>query len=305
VTERIPRVFHFVYGLRPQTEPLHLIHYLCIESCLRINRPERIYFYHHYQPYGRYWDLVKDKVVSVKVELPAAILNYRYADRGIEKYRYAHLSDVVRLEQILTFGGVYADIDTIFVNAIPDALFDRPFVLGEEADVYSERTRSLRPSVCNAFMMSSRDSEFGRIWLREMLGAFDGSWSEHSCFLAKALSLRYPQLVHVEPARTFYKHMWTREGLHTLLAGCDPDFDGVVSMHLWSHLWWDKGRRDFSNLHAGMFTERHIRSVDTTYNLAARPFLPPAETTGRVRAALARLSSWSPAWRRRDRGRDA
>ena len=28
----------------------------------------------------------------------------------------------------------------------------------------------------------------------------------------------------------------TVEGLHTLLEGCDPDYDGAVSMHLWSHL---------------------------------------------------------------------
>ena len=26
----IPRTFHFVYGLRRQTEPFHLLHYLCL-----------------------------------------------------------------------------------------------------------------------------------------------------------------------------------------------------------------------------------------------------------------------------------
>ena len=59
-----------------------------------------------------------------------------------------------------------------------------------------------------------------------------------------------------------------------LMEGLDTDFDGVISMHLWSHLWWDKRRRDFSRVHAGMLTEDYLRTVDTTYSIAARRFLP-------------------------------
>ena len=68
--------------------------------------------------------------------------------------------------------------------------------------------------------------------------------------------------------------MWTREGIHTLLEGCDRNYQGVLSMHLWSHLWWSKERQDFSDFHQGRLTERYIREIDTTYNLVARRFLP-------------------------------
>ncbi|HXD22716.1 MAG TPA: hypothetical protein VN613_05100, partial [Gemmatimonadaceae bacterium] len=135
-----------------------------------------------------------------------------------------------------------------------------------------------QPSICNAFIMSEKDAAFGRRWLEEMPSAFNGSWSEHSTRLTHELAERYPAMVHVEPMRTFYKHPWTREGLRTLLQGCDRDFDGVVSMHLWSHLWWSRWRRDFSDFHAGLLTEHHVRSVDTTYNIVARRFLPPPGT---------------------------
>ena len=82
----------------------------------------------------------------------------------------------------------------------------------------------------------------------------------------------------MDPCRaqqTFYKHGWTREDIYTLLEGLDGDFSGVVSFHLWSHLWWSRRRRDFSSFHAGRLTERRVRRLDTTYNVVARRFLPP------------------------------
>ena len=36
----IPRVAHFIWGLREQDEPFHLIHYLCLESCRRVLQPD-------------------------------------------------------------------------------------------------------------------------------------------------------------------------------------------------------------------------------------------------------------------------
>jgi hypothetical protein len=251
-----------------------------------------VYFYFHHEPYGEHWNRIRNQITPVRIDPPREIAMYRYQVRGMDAYRYAHLSDFVRLEQLLAAGGVYADIDTIFDNPIPSELFDREFVLGEEVDVYCARSRQMKPSLCNAFIMSAPAAPFGRIWLNEMGQRFDGSWSAHSCLLARELSVRYPDLIHVEPARTFYKHMWTREGLRTLLEDCDRDFEGVVSMHLWSHLWWNKRRTDFSPVHAGVLTSRHIRDVDTTYSIAARPFLPdesrraPAGGVSRVFASL-------------------
>ena len=85
-------------------------------------------------------------------------------------------------------------------------------------------------------------------------------------------------MAHVEPPRTFYKHMWTREGLRSLFEELDPDFSGVASMHLWSHLWWRRRRRDFSSFYGARLTERYVREANTTYAVAARPFLPDGVT---------------------------
>ena len=272
----IPNIFHFVYGLKKQKEPFHLIHYICIESCLQVNEPEEIFLYYHYEPYGKYWDLIKDKITTVHVELSPTISKFRYhhENKGCKKYNYAHHSDFIRLEKLLEHGGVYADIDTIFVNKISPKLFSKPFVLGREDDIICQRTGQRKRSLCNALIMSPRDADFGRKWLTMMEQTFDGSWSNHSTLLPQSLSEKYPQLIHVENNNTFYKYMWTSEDLYTLFEGCNTNTTDIASIHLWSHLWWSRWRRDFSRFHGKKLSESFINNVDTTYNLLARKYLP-------------------------------
>ena len=271
---QIPNIFHFVFGLREQFTPFHLVFYLCLESCLQVNNPEALYFYYHYEPFGGYWDLIKEKLTLVKVDLIDFVINFNYQSNYIKKLNYAHQADFIRLEKLLDRGGIYADMDTLFVNKIPDYLYQKSFVLGDEGEIFDEILQENVPSLCNAFIMAEPGATFGEKWLEEQNIVFDGSWSKHSTLLPYNLSRKYPQNIHIEPARSFYKHLWTKEGIHSLLQGMDNDYQGVISMHLWSHLWWKRWRRDFSDFHAGLLTEEYVRNVDTTYNIIARKYLP-------------------------------
>jgi hypothetical protein len=230
-------------------------------------------------PYGTYWELIKRYLTLEKVDLVPLISKFPYGfrNRSCKKYIYAHHSDFIRLEKLIKRGGIYADIDTIFVKKFPDHLHSKPFVLGREDDIFVEKSRIKIASLCNALIMSQKDSEFAKIWLDAMEKEFDGTWSKHSTLLPYKLSKKYPDLIHIEPSRTFYRHMWTIEGIRSLFEECDRDLEGVISMHLWSHLWWSKKRRDFSSFHGDLITEDFIRDIDTTYNLIARPFLPQRE----------------------------
>jgi hypothetical protein len=271
----IPNHFIFIYGLKKQKEPFHLVHYLALESCRRINRPDAIFFFHHYEPYGPYWERIRPHLKPVRVEPIPRIAHFRYGfrNRGCTRYRYAHHSDFIRLDKLLELGGIYADMDTLFVNPFPSRLYEKSFVLGRENEICTADGQR-HPSLCNALILSEPRASFARLWRDEMDQVFNGSWSNHSTLLPQKLSVENPELIHIEPPRSFYKHMWTQEGIRNLLEGCDPDFSDVYSMHLWAHLWWSKRRRDYSDFHAGLLTESFIREKDTTYNIAARPFLP-------------------------------
>lgn len=280
---RIPRHFHFIFGLRPQTEPFHLAHYLCIESCLRVNKPDRLTLYHHYTPHGRYWNLIKDRIELVQVPLVERVSAQNYDSALIGSgLRYAHHADFIRIEKLIEHGGVYADIDTLFVRPVPDKLFEKHFVIGREDPVTDQATGKTAPSLCNAFLMAEPGSAFARLWLERMPAALDGSWSNHSCGLAARLAEERPDLLHIEPTATFYPFMWTRDDLRGLLEANRPWPTGALSVHLWAHLWWDESRKDFSDFHGDRLTEDYVRNAETTYALAARPFLPPLPASPRA-----------------------
>lgn len=271
----IPRVFHFVFGLKPQTEPFHLAFWLCLESCRQVNRPDEMRLHYEHEPWGPWWERIRPSLTLERTSAPDEIHRFRYRRWFRDRYRYAHLSDFVRLEKLVEHGGVYADMDTLFVSPVPDRLYRQPFVIGREQDVRDERTGVPHASLCNAFLMAERDTAFGRAWLERMPRAFDGSWSNHSCRLPQELSVEMPQLVHVEPQESFHPFQWTRRDLRRLFVERHDLDPRTLSIHLWSHLWWSRSRVDFTLFHAGRLTEDWVRTADTTYAHAARRFLPP------------------------------
>jgi hypothetical protein len=270
----IPRIAHFVYGFRPQTLPFHLVHYLAIASCRDVVRPDQIYVHCHELPYGFYWDLIRPHVTLRRVEPVAEVTNHAYDDPVIAYNSHAHQSDFTRLEVLAEFGGLYADIDTLFVAPVPKHLWEEDSVIGREHDVLDPATGRTRTSTSNALIMARPGAAYVERWRERIAPAFDGSWCAHSCFLADDLARELPDEVHLESTRTFHEFAPTPEGMRRLLEDDEPDLDGVVSIHLAAHLWWDEERRDFSSVHGRMIDEAWIRTTACTYATRARAFLP-------------------------------
>jgi hypothetical protein len=61
-----PRDFHFVFGLREQREPFHILHYLCLASCRAVNRPHAIHFHYRHEPFGPWWEKIKPHLRLVR-----------------------------------------------------------------------------------------------------------------------------------------------------------------------------------------------------------------------------------------------
>ncbi|HEV3055556.1 MAG TPA: glycosyltransferase, partial [Solirubrobacteraceae bacterium] len=271
----IPRVAHFIFGLERQREPFHFLHYASIESCRRVLQPEAIYFHHKHLPYGEWWERIRPHLTLVEVDAVEEVLATDYSAGHVpNKYRYAHHADFIRLDALIEHGGVYADIDTIFVRAFPDELFAAPFVIGREPAVRDEQTGEWRRSVCNALLMAEPGAAFARAWRERMAGALNGTWSNHSGFLPLELSESMPSAVRVEPESTFFPFGANRAGLSRLLEERHALPAGALTVHLWAHLWWDRWRRDVSPAHGGWFTPSLIRRTPTTLADLVRPYVP-------------------------------
>jgi glycosyltransferase involved in cell wall biosynthesis len=294
----IPRVAHFVFGLSEQVEPFHFLHYVSLESCRRVLEPETIYLHHKHLPWGPWWERICPHLTLVEADHVDEVLAAEYlSDRVPAEYLYAHHADFVRLDALIERGGVYADIDTIFLRPFPDELFQPPFVIGREPDVRDEKTGELRPSLCNALLLAEPGAEFARAWREQMVDALDGTWSNHSGFLSERLSRLSPAQVRVEPEVRFFPFPPDPVGLSQLLEQRVRVPADALSVHLWAHLWWDRGRTDFSQAHGGWCTPPFIRRARTTLAEIARPYLTDCSTgVGRRRAArdLTSRSTQSP-----------
>ena len=276
----IPRIFHFVFGLRPQAGPFHIAHWLCLESCRQVNQPARMRLYYRHLPYGPWWDRIAPHLELVPVtEPPSGFAPERYRAHEVgrlierEGWSYAHEADFIRLDALIEHGGVYADIDTLFVAPYPDALFQHRCVLGEEPPILWHND-IIRPSLCNAVILAEPGASFLGGWRDLAAKVFDGSWSRHSCQTASELWYAGHAGIHVAPRRMFYRFGVDRARFASLFEQNVGNLRDVCSIHLWSHLWWSEGRRDFTNFHAGLLTEDYVRNADTSYARIARWFLP-------------------------------
>lgn len=271
----IPRVVHLVFGLRQQDEPFHLLHHLAVASCQAVLQPDQIVLHLHHLPYGVYWDLTRPLVEVERIE-PVDEVESVPAAPEVQRYRYAHHADVVRLDVLLRHGGLYADIDTLFHQPLPDDLWDRPAVIGAEAPVQYADAAEPEPSVSNALVLAEPGSTFLRAWREQIFDAMDGSWSSHACRLPTRLAAAMPEHVHVEPQASFSPFDHTPAGVAELLD--EPmlpgRLDATFSAHLCAHLWWSEDRRDFSPTSALDLTEAHLRATDAPIGHLARPHLP-------------------------------
>lgn len=273
-TASIPRIVHFVYGFRPQSVPFPLAHHLAIASAIAVLRPERVVLHVDELPYGTYWDLIRPHVELRRVSRHAVVDDVAL-EEGFEPYRYAHHADVTRLDALLADGGIYLDIDTLTLRAFPDEWFDASFVIGEETPC-----AGTPPSLLNAVMLAAPGAPFAQRWRRSIVESMDGSWTAHSCVLARRLALEHPDEVTVLPTAAFSSVGPVAEHLHAYLAepmsadGSPSEAPDAYVVHLSEHLWWDERRTDFTTFSGHQLTEHHVRTADTPYARAARQFLP-------------------------------
>jgi len=274
VASRVPNVFHFVFGLRPQTEPFHLMHYLCLASCIGVNRPDAVMFHCQNEPWGEYWDRIRPELTVVAVKPDPFISSFSYPDPELGRLRYAHLADIARLEIIAEHGGIYADMDTLFVAPLPASFFEPPFIMAPEPMQWSTAAREAGGALCNAWMMGEPGAPFVRQWLSRIYESFDGSWSAHSTVLPFHLSREHPEWIHIEPSRSFFNFGYDRLGIRDIFKRRMKGLVGIFSIHLWSHCWWEASIRHPAFFHAQRLTPAYVRHANTTYAAVARRFLP-------------------------------
>jgi mannosyltransferase OCH1-like enzyme/GT2 family glycosyltransferase len=258
---KIPKIIHFVYGLKEQKEEFELYRYLAVASAFKVNKPDKIYFYYYYEPYGYWWEKTKEIVTLERIEPPTEIY-------GNELYHYAHKADIIRLQKLIEYGGIYLDIDTICLNSF-DNLLDYDFVMGTQTNLGETETYGL----CNAVMLSKPNSVFANKWL-ESYSTFkskgrDEYWDEHSVIIPLELSREYSKYIKILNSKSFFYPLWY--DINTILFDekiSIEEYKKIIKNNYCIHLW-----DTYSHSYLKTLTEEKILNQNTLYNIFARKFL--------------------------------
>ena len=257
----IPNILHFVYGFKKQTEDFELYKYLSIKSAIDINKPTKVYFHYKYEPIGKYWEKIKPYLTLEYVEPPSEIY-------GNDLLHYAHQADVIRLQKLQKYGGIYLDIDTICLKSFNDLrVYD--FVIG----IQGNNNNSEIYGLCNAVMLSKPQSEFVIEWI-DTYTTFrskgrDEYWDEHSVLMPLKLAYKYKNKIKILDNNVFYNPLWYN--IHDILFNEKINIDEykkLVNNNYCIHLW-----DTYTNEYLSKLTCEDILNTNTLYNIFTRKFL--------------------------------
>ena len=259
--QKIPNIFHFVYGFKKQTHEFELYRYLAIISAIKINKPKKAYFHYFYEPFGKYWEQIKPYLTLEKVNPPAEIY-------GNPLNHYAHQADVIRLQKLNQYGGIYLDIDTICLRSFHD-LLEYDFVIGIQGNIDNQEIYGL----CNAVMLSRPNSPFILKWI-DSYTTFrstgrDIYWDEHSVLMPLKLSYQYPDEVKILENSSFYNPLWNN--IHDILFSTKiniEEYKNFINKNYCIHLW-----DTYTNDYLIQLNEKKIINENTLYNIFTRKFL--------------------------------
>ena len=213
----IPNICHFVFGFKEQDEEFLFCYYLAVYSAYIVNKPERINFFYHHEPHGKWWDKLKTipNLELIHIPIPTHI-----GKKEIKKT--AHKADWVRMNVLFQHGGVYLDIDTICVRPWKELLKEK-VVLGTQIPI---------PGICNAIMMTEPHSEFFKIWLENYEAPFNpDGWEESSIFLPlKIMIQNFDKVTMKNPDTFFIPHFKETQKIFQLPQDIPKD---LVALHLW------------------------------------------------------------------------
>ena len=204
----VPRIIHLAwYG--PSRPVFRFHHLISLVSSLRFVHPEEIMFWHDHPPKGKWWRLALRKINKSKTTLRMMQRDAPESIFGTRVIYSEHQSDIVRLEAIMQYGGIYHDLDVIILRSL-DPLFCYETTMGEELPHW----------LCNGFIMSVANATFLRLWYDSYHTFKASHWNMHSVVMPGRIASHHPELIHVEND-SIHKPNWGAVGLRQLY---DPGF---------------------------------------------------------------------------------
>ncbi|XP_075229804.1 uncharacterized protein LOC142329264 [Lycorma delicatula] len=186
----VPNYVHFL-RMGSKMKKIKFIDAVVMLAAFKKQRPDKIFVHTDLETFtGDYWKYLlndvpgfRDVIVLVKTELPKSIFNQTFS----KDYHFYHSSDVLRINILLKYGGIFLDNDSFMVKSLdPFRRFEMALgwddgeFLGTQVLVAHRRARFLR-----LWLDSYKDHYYPDLWYFNA-----GEWPTVSILWAR------PELVH-------------------------------------------------------------------------------------------------------------
>ena len=151
-----------------------------------------------------------------------------------------------RMEILLRHGGIYADLDVIFLKPF-DKLRKYNFTMGIEYHGSPGRLNS-------GVIVSEKGAKFLQIWRNTYETFNKAEQDEHACMIPYRLQFKHPILIHVEEKTLNYPSGKQLDLIYNRVY----DWKDNYAIHLWHRL------------HEFEHNPRDIRTMNTTFGQLAR-----------------------------------
>jgi len=218
----VPNILHYIH-LSNEGREWKFYHYLSVKSAYIRSGVDKIFIWVDNEPSGEWWEKTKPLVETNLITPPTEIF-------GIPITQPAHKSDVLRLQILLEYGGIYVDTDTIFVKSY-ESLLNNKFVLGQQGLKGIE-------GLCPAVMLSEPRSTFGQHWLAGFKDSFKGgppgsnTWCTHSVIYPGWLSKQIPDEITILNHEAFFWPLYHQNHIEAMFVQ-NLTFPNAYSHHLW------------------------------------------------------------------------
>lgn len=211
---------HYVFGLAPDFggKPWCYAHYLAVHSAAVVNQPAAIHFWYEHEPAGEWWERTKPYLTLHQITAPQEIF-------GRPLVHPAHKADVLRLQKLQEFGGVYMDCDVWCLRPFAE-IAHGGFWMGRQGKNYG---------LCNATMGGDSGAPFLARWI-EQYRTFrsrgrDQYWDEHSVRLPLQLAQAHPTEITILPHDRLFWPDWNY--IHEVFQLPGKWLVNAYSVHLW------------------------------------------------------------------------
>ncbi|GAA6024731.1 hypothetical protein JCM10207_002813 [Rhodosporidiobolus poonsookiae] len=249
---QVPPYLHYVYGLSPTFggKPFNFIHYVCLSSALHTLKPEVLFMHYVYEPDTWYWRRFVADVEATRGATRLEMVKERDVTEvhGNPVEHFAHKADVLRLEALRDYGGVYLDVDVLVVRDMAP-LYRHEAVMGMESQPNLDPL--LPPSgLCNAVIVAKPYSSFIVRWIDSYRTFNKSSWAKHSVTTPWDLAQAYPTEVTVLNKFAFFWPIWHDDHLRVVHRDISysfhradplsPSRDTQFTYHLWESVAYER-----------------------------------------------------------------